>query len=156
LRGIIRAYEELGRPKEEIDIIPMNRWPSGYNGGYLIAKELFSRRNVDGIFAYSDVVAIGVSRAVAKAGLGIPADVKLIGFDNIEAAEYLPVSLSTVAQPEFEPVKAALELAMERTGDFERPPREVVFPSSLIARESCPLNDNSLREKIFSPVSKNK
>lgn len=51
------------------------------------------------IFALTDMMAVGVIHAVAKAGLHVPDDVSVIGFDNIPLAPYIMPELTTVAQP---------------------------------------------------------
>jgi LacI family transcriptional regulator len=51
------------------------------------------------IFALTDMMAVGVIHAIAKAGLNVPDDISVIGFDNIPLAPYIMPELTTVAQP---------------------------------------------------------
>jgi len=51
------------------------------------------------IFCSQDAVAVGVQRAIRRAGLRIPADVSVVGYDNVDAAAFAPVPLTTVAKP---------------------------------------------------------
>lgn len=151
LEGIIKAAKSLGKK-----LVPENIFlikGSDYEDGFRYAHEILNSRFFDGAFCYSDRLAIGAMRAIVKAGIRIPEDIKLIGFDNIPVSEYTNISLTTVAQPESGPAHAAIELTLDRLENFDRPAKDQIFPTSLIARESCPLPDDaSLREKIFSAV----
>lgn len=64
----------------------------------------------DAIFAMSDRLAIGAMMAIKKAGLSMPKDIGLIGFNNEPITELLSPSISTVDQPAFEMGKAAANI----------------------------------------------
>lgn len=82
------------------DIIVMNvdleLEPPGIKAGYLGAKELLSRRKLDAIFAANDLLAIGVTHYAADAGINVPEDLSIVGFDNINSSEHLVPTLTTV------------------------------------------------------------
>ncbi len=59
---------------------------------------LVEHPDVTAIMAYNDVVALGVLRAVRAAGRSVPADVSVVGFDDIALARFAEPSLTTVAQ----------------------------------------------------------
>lgn len=110
------------------------------SGGYAAASrllELWDRRPVTGVFCANDLTAFGAYKAFAEAGLCIPDDLSVVGFDNIEFSQYLRPALTTVAQP----IRAIGEkavsslLAMMRGAEKPQPPR-CVFPVELIRRES--------------------
>ncbi len=68
--------------------------------GYPYAKELLARQEpFTALFAYNDVSAIGAMWAFREAGLLIPEDVSVVGFDDIPAAAFAEPSLTTVRQP---------------------------------------------------------
>jgi DNA-binding LacI/PurR family transcriptional regulator len=68
--------------------------------GYPFAKELLTRKQpFTALFAYNDISAIGAIRAFQEAGLRVPEDVSVVGFDDIPAATYNSPSLTTVRQP---------------------------------------------------------
>jgi LacI family transcriptional regulator len=72
--------------------------PPTVGGGAAGAAE-FRRRPTTAVIAYNDRVAIGVNRALAAAGVAVPEQVSVIGFDNIFAADLVTPPLTTVAAP---------------------------------------------------------
>ncbi|ROP34547.1 LacI family transcriptional regulator [Pseudokineococcus lusitanus] len=66
--------------------------------GYAAARELLAREDVTAVVAANDHMAVGALRALAEAGLSVPGDVSLVGFDDVPEAEFLPVPLTTVRQ----------------------------------------------------------
>jgi DNA-binding LacI/PurR family transcriptional regulator len=68
--------------------------------GYPFAKQLLARKQpFTALFAYNDISAIGALRAFQEAGLRVPDDMSVVGFDDISAAAYNTPSLTTVRQP---------------------------------------------------------
>lgn len=87
------------------------------------------------IFAPSDAQAIGVLKAARDCGLRVPDDVAVVGFDDIEVAEY--IGLTTVRQHLNESGRVALELLLSQLLDSSRPTRRVQLPLTLIRRETA-------------------
>jgi len=77
------------------DPIPCGWTPES---GYLVGRELAARPEVTAILCGNDDLAIGVSRALREKGRAIPAEVSVIGFDDIPIAEFLTPALTTVRQ----------------------------------------------------------
>ena len=98
--AICEAAEEFGievRPELTVQILGIDSTPSL---GYPVGKELLARKQpFTALFAYNDISAIGSIWAFKEAGLRIPEDVSVIGFDDIPAAAFSNPSLSTVRQP---------------------------------------------------------
>lgn len=68
--------------------------------GYPFAKQLLARRKpFTALFAYNDISAIGSIRAFQEAGLRVPEDISVVGFDDIQIAVHTIPSLTTVRQP---------------------------------------------------------
>jgi LacI family transcriptional regulator len=85
----------------------------------------------------NDLSAIGAMRAATEAGLTIPRDLSVVGVDDIPLAGYLPVALSSIRQRYRKITRAAAELLTSRLeADVPPPPRQVVFPTRFIRRES--------------------
>ncbi|MGH9362542.1 MAG: LacI family DNA-binding transcriptional regulator, partial [Thermoanaerobaculia bacterium] len=72
----------------------------GYAEGYTFGRKLLARRvEFTALFAWDDVAAIGAMRAFLDAGLRVPEDVSVVGFDDIQSAAYQNPRLTTVRQP---------------------------------------------------------
>ena len=96
---------------------------------------LESGKPFDAIFAASDLIAIGAIRCLNKAGLRVPEDVSVVGFDDIHAARYLSPALTTVRQD----TSAASDLLVGTLLDMIEGTSSAVelLPPSLIVRGSC-------------------
>ncbi|MHB8060750.1 MAG: substrate-binding domain-containing protein [Gaiellaceae bacterium] len=90
----------------------------------------------DGIFAASDVMAIGALKAVIDMGLRVPEDVAVVGFDDIEYARLLTPSLTTVRQNRANLAGAAVEALLQMLEQPEEAPPVSVLPVDLVVRES--------------------
>lgn len=146
--GYRMACEEAGL---EIDRSLWLEAGAGYRAGYEAARELLSRRlGPTAVFCNNDENAIGAMRAFREAGLRIPQDLAVVGFDDLEVAEFAAVPLTTVSQPISEQARQAVDRLFAR---IERPaeahlPETVALAPSLIVRESSggslasPLEEN--------------
>lgn len=105
--------------------------------GYREAKDLLGASpEITAIVAYSDFVAFGVARAIWEAGLRIPEDISLIGFDDTPLATCLPVPLSTVRSPIEEMGTRSVQVLCDKIeGTLDRPVHEQVS-MELVARKS--------------------
>ncbi|GHV44956.1 LacI family transcriptional regulator [Clostridia bacterium] len=109
------------------------------NYGYRNATrvtEAFLRRGIpfDGMFSISDYMAVGAIRAMSAAGVKTPDDCAVIGFDNVDVAEIVEPTLSTVAQPQDDMGKAAFSLVHSLLK--KEPAGNIVLPHKLILRQS--------------------
>ncbi|MEU1405372.1 LacI family DNA-binding transcriptional regulator [Streptomyces sp. NPDC005728] len=92
----------------------------------------------DGVFCVTDTVAMGALRGLADAGVRVPGQVKVIGFDNVDESAFLVPSLSTVDPDHDLMAERALALLVARIGQTGPPVDQVEFVSrfSLVIRES--------------------
>jgi LacI family transcriptional regulator len=92
----------------------------------------------DAIFAANDLVAMGVLQALMMRGgdVRVPADISLIGYDDIDFASAAVVPLSSIRQPSALIGQTAVEILLEEAADPTTPPRQVVFEPELVVRES--------------------
>jgi len=90
------------------------------------------------VLAFPDIVAVGAIRAIANAGMGVPADISVIGFDDIPASGFMHPALTTVAMPMREMGQRAAEVLLARIEAVEpdRGARRIVLPTALVVRES--------------------
>lgn len=80
---------------------------SGYD---CMAKILRSGTKFDAVIAANDFMAIGALSAIREAGLRVPEEIEVIGFDGIDIGEYITPPLSTIAQPAYEMGRKSAEL----------------------------------------------
>jgi LacI family transcriptional regulator len=106
--------------------------------GYKPMQGLLEKtRDFTAIFCFNDISAIGAIRALKDAGLRVPEDVSVVGFDDIQSAAYSTPSLTTVRQPLFEMGQRGAQVLLERIANREAPsPAEIVMAPELVVRES--------------------
>lgn len=107
--------------------------------GYEIAVKLFEKKPLDfsAIFASSDTNALGIIKAADEAGIQIPQDISLLGFDNISFADLPKIELTTVEQPKEDMAKQAVNTLVRRIQGNEAGPAGQNLPPRLIIRKSC-------------------
>jgi len=94
-------------------------------------------RDLTAVFCFNDIAAIGAIRALKNAGLSVPGDVSVVGFDDILSAEYATPSLTTVRQPLLEMGKRGAQVLLARIGDREQEyPAEISMAPEFVIRES--------------------
>ncbi len=132
--GYVHTHEAAGIPLDQGII---RSGVVNHIEGYREAKELLKiEPRITAIVAYSDFVAFGVARAIWEAGLRIPEDISLIGFDDIPLATCLPVPLSTVRSPIKELGARGVEILCDKIeGTLDHRVREQL-PTKLIVRQS--------------------
>jgi LacI family transcriptional regulator len=106
--------------------------------GYRPLQALLEKtREFTAIFCFNDIAAIGAIRALKDAGLTVPGDVSVVGFDDIQSAAYSTPSLTTVRQPLAEMGKKGARLLLDRIADPSAAyAREIVMAPELAVRES--------------------
>jgi len=100
------------------------------------------------IFATSDTQALGVLEATRELGLSVPNDLSVMGYDDIEVAEYL--NLTTTRQSLFESGQRGAELLLEliATPDYHPNPVHITIPTDLIVRgTTAPPRISSVRDE---------
>lgn len=139
-KGFIRALREAGSdldPRFHFRI-PVHGVRDYFQGGYEIGQRLARSpsQRPDALFTYNDSTALGFEKAVIEAGLCIPDDIAIIGFDNIEQGKYAAVPLTTIQQPTARIGAQAFNVLFERIEGREVQVRTVYLPG-LVVRESC-------------------
>ncbi|MEW9671813.1 LacI family DNA-binding transcriptional regulator [Ammoniphilus sp. 3BR4] len=89
------------------------------------------------IFACNDLLAIGVIQAVKELGLRVPADLSVVGFDNIMFAAYTDPALTTVSQPIDQIGMKAVDLLVDEINKKEEIKQRVTFRPQLVVRQSA-------------------
>ncbi len=91
----------------------------------------------DAIVCANDRAAGRLMHTLLQLGYGIPADVRLVGIDDVDYASLLPVPLTTLRQPTRQIGDAALGAMLDRIRRPELPPRDIFLPCELVVRASC-------------------
>jgi LacI family transcriptional regulator len=135
------ALEEVARDMGlELDpelVIQIDSQESTPSLGYPYGKQLIEKkRPFTALFAYNDISAIGAVRAFQEAGLHVPRDVSVVGFDDIPAAAFHYPSLTTVRQPLRRMGEIAVETLVERIDGQKEWQREIVVQPEIVIRES--------------------
>ncbi|WP_367874455.1 LacI family DNA-binding transcriptional regulator [Luteolibacter sp. Populi] len=89
------------------------------------------------LLAMNDLAAIGAMRAAIEAGMQIPADLSVVGVDDVPLCSYLPITLTSIRQRYKAITRAAAELLISRIeGTGDHPPRQEVFATIYTPRQS--------------------
>lgn len=138
LTGYAQALEAAGIPFDESLISYSGTWHRA-NGADGTRRLLASGVSFDGLFAMNDELALGAMRVLQEVGLVIPADVAVIGFDDVDEGQYSIPSLSTVDPGRREIAETAVDLLLARISDKnrgERQPQELLSSFRIVVRES--------------------
>jgi LacI family transcriptional regulator len=135
VEGFARALREAG-----LSLSPKSLVAADYHfGGGAKAMERLLRAvpGLTAVFACNDLMAMGALTALRRQGLRSPADVSIIGFDDIPYAMTAWPPLTTIAQPVELIGRSAVKLLLARIRSPEDPSRREVLAPALVERESC-------------------
>lgn len=105
-------------------------------GAFYTQKLLATRKKFTALFAFNDVSAIGAISALRDAGLHVPDDVSVVGFDDIKAAAFQNPRITTVRQPLQRMGELAASILLERIANPDYRPDDIYVDPELIIRES--------------------
>lgn len=126
--------DALGAAGREVPPVLRGDWSA--ESGYRFGRELAGKPGLTAIFAANDLMALGVLHALREAGIDVPGEVSLAGFDDVpEAAHYWP-PLTTVRQNFDEVGRRALDLILGQIAGEAQEDHRIAIPSELIVRQS--------------------
>ncbi|MFI1964944.1 LacI family DNA-binding transcriptional regulator [Streptomyces pathocidini] len=136
--GALRALEEAGLAGERLREIEAERLDvsAGRDAG---ARLLGMSPRPTAVFCANDLLALGVLQALYGAGVSVPGEIALVGYDDIEFASAAAVPLTSVRQPAFRMGRTAAELLIEETDERTAPSHEhrrIVLQPELVVRGS--------------------
>ncbi|MFA7591242.1 MAG: LacI family DNA-binding transcriptional regulator [Sphaerochaetaceae bacterium] len=103
--------------------------------GYESMKEILSLEQLpDAIFASYDQMAIGAIHAIEEAGLRIPEDIAILGFDDIPIAQYINKGLTTIRDPYDDMIAIAVRVLLQRVEHPESATQRIILKPSIIKR----------------------
>ncbi|MCS5716301.1 LacI family transcriptional regulator [Herbiconiux sp. CPCC 205716] len=137
LRGYGEALSAAGVPVHPELVIAVQDWQR-FDGAAAMRAVIASGLEFDGIVAFNDPLALGALRVVLEAGLRVPEDVAIIGFDDIDETRYSLPTLSTIDPGRDEIAEIAVGWLVERIGAPRGSiaPREHETRVRLVQRES--------------------
>jgi LacI family transcriptional regulator len=120
------------------DVIPAGaHLENGYRAGLEYFRGRSATERPTAVTCYNDLVALGLCRALAELGIRVPDDVSVIGFDDIQCLEFLPLRLTTVRMPKFEMGQLAAQMLIRHIESREAlPPQKVYLEAKLVVRDS--------------------
>ncbi len=122
------------------------RWSCA--SGYSAMETLLRREQLPtAVFAANDRLAIGAMRAIADAGLSVPADISIVGVDDIEEAPYQSPPLTTVRQSLLDVATKGTQILLELLKGDTPDPSQIVFEPELIIRSSTAGPGPAFRER---------
>ncbi len=131
--GAREACEQAGVPFDETRYVETR---FSLEDAYNAARNFFATRSdTTAVFAMSDMVAMGVIRALKDIGRRVPEDVSVVGFDGVEMGKYFIPSLSTIVQPQEEIARQSVNVLldmMEKDGSA----RHLTVTAAPLLRES--------------------
>ncbi|MCU1636463.1 MAG: putative LacI-family transcriptional regulator, partial [Cryobacterium sp.] len=137
-RGFLDVVETAGFPADSVELIPISTWK--VTEGRRIGKELAQRspqQRPDAVFCANDLVALGLLQELVLAGVSVPEDVAIVGFDDIEWASAATVPLSTIRQPRELLGRTAVRMILDEIEQGASHQHEhVILPPELVVRES--------------------
>lgn len=132
IAGCKKALEENGLSMDEASVYyrEVTFW-AGYEA---VTEALKNGVSFTAVFAFSDELAVGAMAALYDAGLSVPNDVSVLGYDDLEIAEQVRPALTTIHQP--------IDLFVQKAiGLFDEPQQpmhtEILLPYSIKERSSC-------------------
>ncbi|SJN20077.1 Ribose operon repressor [Mycetocola reblochoni REB411] len=132
-QGFQRAIAEAGL---DLADVPVLRGDFSRAAGRRIGDELVRSGLPPALMSSNDQMALGVLDAFAAAGVRVPQDVVVTGFDGIDAAARSHPRLTTVRQPMTELGRAAIEVMARRLDEPDAPPMSVRLPVEVVLRDS--------------------
>jgi LacI family transcriptional regulator len=141
LAGYCDALDEAGLPFDPALVIEAPISPSGA----VVAPQLL--KSATAALCFNDVVAIGLMRAFAAAGVAVGRDFAVVGFDDIDEARHIFPALTSVAVNGRALGARAAQLLMRQLASGDHTPETVLSPTTLVVRASC---GAALNSGVFS------
>lgn len=136
LAGYKAALDDAGIPFKQELVVEGNYWlPGGREAGRTLLHKINPPPTA--IFAANDLSAMGAIEAIREAGLRIPEDISIVGFDDTPQAAMIEPKLTTVRQPLEHMGRVAVKMLLEQIEDNGTPLQRVTLATELIIRDSC-------------------
>ena len=144
-RGYEQALRDAGRPLRP-ELVYYGDFREG--GGYDGMKALIALpHRPTAVFVANNLMTLGAFRALHEAGIRIPEEIAVVGFDDMPWATSLNPPLTVASQPSQEIGSSAADLLLDRIARPDRAIRHLILETKLVVRESCGASLNRARPK---------
>lgn len=142
LAGFREAADAAGLSEAEARVLyqaSTGNWRDDYAPGQVVIRHLIERERPEVLLCRNDGMAIGALAACTDAGLKVPHDLAITGFDDTTAGQYARPALTTVAQPTEAVAKCAVELLLKqmRGETISTNEKLIKLPCHVVVRQSC-------------------
>lgn len=131
-RGWVQAVEYCGLDPNTMPVAVGNY---RFHSGYLAAKELLEYKPT-AILCFNDEMAHGARKAILEAGLSVPEDVSLIGFDNLDASRFSDMKLTTIERNMLKIAQIGTEALLKKIEQGDTSCERIYLDTQLIIRET--------------------
>jgi DNA-binding LacI/PurR family transcriptional regulator len=136
LRGYRAALSAGGPPTSPDLVVEVDQYRRA-DGAAAVRHLLTLDRPPDAVFCFNDLLALGALRALHEAGLRVPEDVAVVGWDDVEDGRFSTPTLTTIRPDKAQIASIAVDFLSARLGDGRAdPPRAVTAGFDLVVRES--------------------
>lgn len=155
--GAYRAVEQAGldpsKVLSEVPVPAMNPRGGAAAAADLLHGEQCARTKPTAVFCANDMLALGLLRGLSQAGVSVPGDLAVVGYDDIEFAADAAVPLTSVRQPKYQLGRAAAELLLDEADrPAEHEHRRIVFTPELVVRASSGPGPVGARHRRDAPA----
>ncbi len=132
-QGFSDALKEEGITLDEDHIFNSH---ISYEGGLTVGRKLAERRDITAVFSTADIMAIGIMEGARLGGLTLPRDLSVIGFDDLDVANYVTPKLTTIHQDIEQKGTLVVEKLFQLIRNPEHEKEHIVMPVEIIERQS--------------------
>jgi DNA-binding LacI/PurR family transcriptional regulator len=138
LEGFKQAIDQFGLPHLTIHVSETKGEYDLLTEGYIGAAEVLSKGKPGGILVSTDQMALGVLKRLRELGIRIPADIAVIGYDDVPLSSIVTPSLTTINQPVMTMCIQGTKMLLGMINGGKDPVRKMVLEPSIVIRESAP------------------
>lgn len=153
IEGVRAAYSESQLVFDENVIVRAGaHLEDGHEAGLDHFKGLTADERPTAVTCYNDLVALGLLRALAELEMDVPDDVAVIGYDDIDILEFLPVPLTSIHVPRREMGRKAAHMLIQELESKDRlPPQKTYLEARLVVRGTTRRSDGTSGSKAWIP-----
>lgn len=146
IEGVRRAFSRSPLIFGDENVVQVgDSWAEGYEKAraYFSEAESSSEDTPTAITCYNDLVALGAMKGLRELGWDVPEDVSVVGFDDLNLLDYVPIPLTTIRVPKHEMGSRAAELLVQQIqGNGTESPQRISLNAELVVRSSTAPPDN--------------